>query len=80
MFSIRKRFVTRLIIAASVVATLELSAQPAPTLKAAPPRETARQIPNIIRTDYYEVRGTTAEALLASMKAYQPSTNHASTE
>ena len=80
MFSIRERFVTRLIIAASVVATLEVSAQPAPTLKAAPPRETARQIPNIIRTDYYEVRGTTAEALLASMNAYQPSTNHASTE
>jgi predicted secreted Zn-dependent protease len=76
----RKRFVTRLVIATSMVATLELAAQPTPALKAAPPRETARQIPNIIRTDYYKVRGITAEALLASMKANQPSTNHASTE
>ena len=79
MFSIRKRLVTHLMIAASVVATLELAAQPAPDLKAALPRATARQLPNSIRTDYYEVHGTTAEALLASMRATQPSTNHAST-
>jgi predicted secreted Zn-dependent protease len=78
----RKGFVTRLIIAASVVASLEFAAQPAPAPapKTEPPREIARQIPNIIRTDYYEVRGTTAEALLASIKVKQPSTNHASTE
>jgi predicted secreted Zn-dependent protease len=80
MLSIRKRFVTRVIISASVVANLELVAQPAPALKAAPPRETARQIPNIVRTDYYEVHGTSAAALLASMRANHPSTNHASTE
>jgi predicted secreted Zn-dependent protease len=80
MFSMSKRFATRLVIAASVVATLELAAQPAPALKAAPPREIANQNPNVIRTDYYEVRGATAEALLAAMKANQPSTRHASTE
>jgi predicted secreted Zn-dependent protease len=76
----RKRFFTRLIIAAGVVATLELAAQSAPALKAPPPRETDRQISNTLRTDYYEVRGTNAEALLASLKANQPSKNHASTD
>ena len=80
MFSIRKRFVTRLIISASVIANLELAAQPDPALKVAPPRETARQIPNSIRTDYYEVHGTNAETLLASIKANHPSASHASTE
>jgi predicted secreted Zn-dependent protease len=80
LFSIRKRFVTHLVIAVNVVAALELAAQPAPDLKTAPPRATARQLPNSIRTDYYEVHGTNAEALLASMKARQPSTSHASTE
>jgi len=60
--------------------TLELAAQPAPAAKAAPPRETARQLPNIIRTDCYEVHGTNAEALLASMNPHQPSSTHASTE
>ena len=80
MFYMRERFVTRLVIAASLVAALELVAQPAPALKAAPPRETAKQIPNIIRTDYYEVRGATAPALLASMRANQPFAKHASTE
>jgi predicted secreted Zn-dependent protease len=80
MFSIRKRFVTHLIIAAKVVAALELAAQPVPDLKTAPPHAPARQLPDSIRTDYYEVRGTNAEALLASMKARQPSSTHASTE
>ena len=76
----RIRSATHLVIAASVVAASELVAQPAPPLRAAPPRETAKQIPNIIRTDFYEVRGATAEALLASMRANQPFTNHATTE
>jgi predicted secreted Zn-dependent protease len=75
-----KRFVTRLIMAASMVAALELAAQPALALKAAPSPETAKQIPSVIRTDYYEVRGATAEALLASMRVHQLSTNHASTD
>ena len=75
-----KSLVTRLIIAAGMVAALELAAQPAPAPKAAPSPETAKQIPSVIRTDYYEVRGATAEALLASMRAHQRSTNHASTE
>ena len=76
----RKRFITLLIIAASAVAALRPAAQPSPALKTPPSRETARQIPNTIRTDYYEVHGTNAEALLASMRATHPSTNHASTE
>ncbi|MGO8932047.1 MAG: DUF922 domain-containing protein [Limisphaerales bacterium] len=80
MFSIRKRFVTPLMIAASVVTTLGLAAQPAPALKVTPPSETARQNPTILRTDYYKVRGTTAEALLASIKANRPFTTDASTE
>jgi predicted secreted Zn-dependent protease len=80
MFSVRKRFVTRVVIAARVVAALELAAQPVPAPKAAPPRETARQLPKIIRTDYYEVRGTNTEALLASMNGNRSSANHASTE
>ena len=75
-----KSLVTRLIIAAGMVAALELAAQPAPAPKAAPSPETAKQIPSVIRTDYYEVRGATAEALLASMRAHQRSTNHAFTE
>ena len=79
-FYMRERFVARLVVAASVVAALELVAQPAPALRAAPLSETAKQIPNIIRTDYYEIRGASAEALLASMRANQPFTNHASTE
>jgi predicted secreted Zn-dependent protease len=80
MCFIRKRFVTLLIIAASAVAGLHTPAQPSPAFKTAPSRETARQIPNTVRTDYYEVHGTTVESLLASMRATQPSTNHASTE
>jgi predicted secreted Zn-dependent protease len=80
MFSAGMRFATRMMIAASVGASLELAAQPAPDLKAAPPRATARELPSNIRTDYYEVRGTNAEALLASMNAHGSSTNHASTQ
>lgn len=79
MFSIRKRCAACLTIAASVVATLELAAKPAPALKTTPPREIARLIPNVITTDYYEVHGTTTEALLASMRANQPSTHPGST-
>jgi predicted secreted Zn-dependent protease len=80
MFYMSRRSVTRLVIAASVVAALELAAQPAPALKAVPPLETAKLTPNVIRTDFYEVRGATTEALLASMSANRPYTNHASTE
>jgi predicted secreted Zn-dependent protease len=80
MFSLRQRFVTRLIMVAHVVAAQELAAQPAPDLKTAPPRATARQLPNSISTDYYKVHGTNAEALLASMKARQLPNSHASTE
>jgi predicted secreted Zn-dependent protease len=76
----RTRLVTRLVIAASVIAALEVTARPAAALKAAPPLETAKQTPNVIRTDFYEVRGTSAEALLASLNANRPFTNHASTE
>ena len=79
-FYMRKRFITRLVIAASVVVTLELAAQPAPALKAAPSRETAKQISSVVRTDYYEVRGATAEALLASLRAHKRFTNYAATE
>jgi predicted secreted Zn-dependent protease len=80
MFCMRNRFVTRLVIAASLVAASELAAQPAPGLSAPPRSETAKPIPNVIRTDYYEISGDTAEALLASMRANQPFTNYAATE
>ena len=80
MFFMRTRLATRLVIAASVVAALKLAARPSAALKTAPPLETARLTPNVIRTDFYEVRGVTAEALLASMSANRPYTNHASTE
>ncbi|MCX6929710.1 MAG: DUF922 domain-containing protein, partial [Verrucomicrobia bacterium] len=79
MFATRKRCGARLMVAASIVAALELAAQPAPGRDAASQRGTAVPIPNVIRTDYYQVRGATAEALLASIRNNQPSTNHAST-
>jgi predicted secreted Zn-dependent protease len=76
----RTRLATRLVIAATVVAALEIIARPAAALKAAPPLETAKLTPNVIRTDFYEVRGATARELLASMSANRPYTKHASTE
>jgi predicted secreted Zn-dependent protease len=81
VFDMRKRFVTGLVIAASsVVAALELAAQPAAARKAAPSPGTARQIPSVVRTDYYEVSGATAEELLASLRAHQLFARHASTK
>jgi predicted secreted Zn-dependent protease len=80
MLYLRAGSATRLAIAVSVVAALELLAQTVPALKSAPPRVTAKLMPNVIRTEFYEVRGATVAALLASMSANQPFTNHASTE
>jgi predicted secreted Zn-dependent protease len=76
----RTRLATRLVIAASVLAALGLVARPAAALKAAPPLEIAKLTPNVIRTDFYEVRGASARELLASMSANRPYTKHASTE
>ena len=80
MFAMSKSFGARLIVASSILAALELAAQPAPGRNAASQRGTAVQIPNVFRTDYYQVRGTNAWALLASIRSHQPSTNHAATD
>jgi len=74
------RFVARLVIAASVVAASELAAQPTPRLSAPPRSATAKAMPNVIHTDYYEINGATARELLASMRANQPFANYAATE
>ena len=79
MLRVRGKFITGLLITAAVFVALELAGQTGSGLKAAPEPDANKQIKNIIHTDFYEVRGTNAAALLASLRAHQMFTNHAST-
>jgi len=74
MLNTRSRFIILLVVAADVGAAPRMEARPDSALRA------ARQLPNVIRTYYYDVRGVTGEALLASMRANRPFTQHASTD
>ncbi len=76
----RRQPFSHLAVAGGLIASLELAALAASAPGPAPARESAKPVPNVIRTEYYPVHGDSAEALLASIRANQPFARHAATD